>query len=107
MKYLPDIDEAKAMEMLTELYGSDAERIADLYKEAYPEHPLAEVLFINSIPQGGFSRYGLINPENGWLKSFNDAGADRLQLCSILSATLLWWGNDVPYRRYSILVQFT
>lgn len=100
--YLPDIDEAKAMEMLTERYGSNAERIASLYKEAYPEHPLAEVLFINSIPQGGFSRYGLINPENGWLKSFNEAGATVYNYAvsyqqPYFGGVTMYHTGDIPY----------
>ena len=72
--YFPDINDEKAMELLGEIYSENTEAIADLFREAYPEHDLAELLYINTSPRGAYTRFGLIDPENGLLKKFNDAG---------------------------------
>lgn len=72
--YLPDITDEKALQRLKEIYGDNADKIAELYKQAYPDHVLADALFMNTMPVGGLSRYGLINDDSGILKMFNDEG---------------------------------
>ena len=73
--YLPDIDEAKATQRLNELYGDNAEQIIRLYKEAYPDHPLPEALFVCN-NSSMISRGQLVNRENGMLNRLNAAGLD-------------------------------
>ncbi len=58
---LPDIDDEAAMARLTGRYGANASKIAKTFQEAYPDHDLAEALFINSrVTSAPRCRNGLI-----------------------------------------------
>lgn len=100
-KKLDILDEEKAMEELQELYGDNAEKIAKSYKEAYPEHPLAEALFI-STGTGILSRGELISEESGTLKQFNDAGVDVYNYVSgytlpLFGGITMYHSGDLPF----------
>lgn len=100
--YLPDFDDEKVMEVLNERYGENAQNIADSFKEAYPDHDLVEVLYLNSLPSGAFSRYGLIDKENGILKMFNDAGVTVYNYVSsykqpFFGGVTMYHSSDIPY----------
>lgn len=100
--YLPNVDDDKALELLTEKYGDNAKEIADLFKEAYPGHVLAELLYINPPTNGAFSRLGMIDPENGMLKKFNDAGATVYNYTvsytqPYFGGVVMYHSGDIPY----------
>ena len=76
-RYLPGITDAQAMERLTERYGNSAQRLAELYREAYPGHQLAEALFINTTTSWGRGRLvSTTNYGEPLLKTFSDNGVD-------------------------------
>ena len=72
--YLAGITDADAQRRLNETYGARGEQVAKLFAKAYPDHALADALFINNMPSGGLSRWGLINPTNGILHLLNRNG---------------------------------
>lgn len=72
---LENIDDEEAMQRLTETFGENAEKIAELFKQAYPDHTLAESLFISK-GSGMLNRAELIAGEDCLLNKFNDAGVD-------------------------------
>ena len=72
--YLAGITDADAQRRLNETYGARGEQVAKLFAKAYPDHALADALFINNMPSGGLSRWGLINPTDGILHLLNRNG---------------------------------
>lgn len=100
--YLPNIDNDKAMEILNERYGDNTQNIAELFKKAYQNHDLAELLYLNPSPEGAFSRYGLIDEENGMLKMFNDAGVEVYSYVTAykqpyFGGITMYHSGDIPY----------
>lgn len=100
--YLPNLNDDKAMEMLSERYGDNAQSIADLFAKAYPDHTLGELLYLNPSPEGGFSRYGLIDEENGILKKFNDADVKVYTYVTAykqpyFGGVTMYHSGDIPY----------
>lgn len=103
---LDDITDEKAMERLQAMYGDNAQGIADEYKKAYPSHALGESLFLNGMPMGGLSRWGIINPDNGILKLMNDANVKVYNY--VVAYRMPYFGGltmhhtgDIPYWFYS------
>lgn len=76
MSSMPN-DEA-AMARLTDRYGTNAPAIAEAFRAAYPDHELAEAMFLNNrATSGPYSRNDLICQDDtgvGVLKQFNDNG---------------------------------
>lgn len=73
LMYLPKTTDDMAMEALKETYGENAQEVADAFKMAYPDHALAEALYLSQ-GSSAISRYGIISPRDGILKKFNDSG---------------------------------
>lgn len=74
-RYLPGISDEEAMERLTERHGDNAQRLAELYRETYPGHQLAEALFINTTTRNGRGRL-IRNDGTSLLQQFSDNGVD-------------------------------
>lgn len=72
---LANINDEEAMQRLMETFGENAEKIAELFKQAYPDHSLAEALFI-SRGSGMLNRAELISGDDSLLNKFNNAGVD-------------------------------
>lgn len=100
-RYLPGIDDAEAMQRLQEMYGADAERIAELYQQAYPGHALAEALFVNN-NDVMISREELIRKDDGILTRMNEAGLEVYNY--VVAYTMPYFGGitmahtcDMPF----------
>lgn len=70
---LNNIDDAEATRRLQEKYGDRTDAVIEGFRDAYPTHKLCEALYLNVMPSGGLSRWGLISP-TGIIAKMNDAG---------------------------------
>lgn len=71
--FLPEITDENARIRLTEKYGSRAETVAAEFTKAYPDHRLAEALYLNTQAAGCMSRWDLIRA-GGILEQLANAG---------------------------------
>lgn len=54
---------------LNSRYGRSTDKIVEEFQNAYLDKKLAKLLYIIPLENGGFTRFGLINTENGMFKS--------------------------------------
>lgn len=87
------IDDQTTAERLETMYGDAAPQVIEAYQSAYPDHPLAESLFI-STGTGMISRGELI-VDNGILESFNNAGVDVYNY--VAAYTMPFFGGITMY----------
>ncbi|MDE6182239.1 MAG: carboxylesterase family protein [Eubacteriales bacterium] len=92
--YLPNLTDDKATSMLEEIYGDKTPAIIEEYKKTYPDHQLAELLYIN-LGRDRYSRYGLIEENNGILKIFDEAGVKAYNY--VISYKLPYFGGTTMY----------
>ena len=80
-EYLPNITDEIATERLTAKYGDNTEQFIALYREAYPNKPLAEALYLN--------------PSAGGNTTVNFSGQSRKETIEVLCPTLAAGGVTV------------
>lgn len=71
--FLPDISDEDAVARLNQKYGSRTDAVVAEFRKAYPDHRLAEALYLNTQTSGCMSRWDLIRP-NGILDQLANAG---------------------------------
>lgn len=102
--YVSKITDAAAMKRLTENYSDNARAVADGFKKAYPNKPLAHALFLNTLPSGLMSRAALINTD---LSKLAASGADVYNYVvsytsPYMGTTTMHHSGDIGYWFYAI-----
>lgn len=92
--YLPDITDASAEQRLRTTYGSNADAVINGFRAAYPKLPLSHALYINAMPSGGLSRWGLISP-NGIVTALNNAGIPVYNY--VVAYTMPYFGGQIMH----------
>lgn len=93
--YLPDITDEIAADRLRQRYGDKTDQIIAAYRKAYPTHKLGEALFLTTSRSGGLSRWGYIDPENGYLAPMARAGMKMYNY--VVSYTMPYFGGQVMH----------
>ncbi|MCH4180494.1 MAG: carboxylesterase family protein [Atopobiaceae bacterium] len=104
--YLPDVSDDDARSALNELYGDDADEFVTEYQKAYPDHQLAESLWISGCGTI-VSRYQAVKPDSGFITLMNKAGLSVYNYVNAyrmpaFGGITMGHTSDVPYMFNSV-----
>lgn len=103
--YLPAITDEIAAARLRERYGERADGIIAAYRQAYPTHPLSHALYLTTTRSGGLSRWGYIDPENGYFPPLTRAGLKMYNY--VVAYTMPYFGGQIMHHTGDVPFWFT